>query len=67
MWHLGPGEQQFTLVEEVLFETSYVKFGLPGGQHQYKVVGVNSRGEGPASDVVTGERRAGGGGRLTAE
>jgi hypothetical protein len=30
-----------------------VATGLPGGAHQYQIVGVNSRGEGPASDVAS--------------
>jgi hypothetical protein len=51
--HKGPGETEFSEVADVLLPGEYVKAGLPGGMHEYKVVGVNSRGEGPASQPVT--------------
>ena len=53
LWHKGPTDPQFVLIEEVLLPGEYIKSGLPGGAHQYRVVGVNSRGEGPASAVVS--------------
>jgi hypothetical protein len=53
IWHKGPGEGQFTQVDDVLLPGDYVKSGLPGGWHEYKGVGVNSRGEGPASEPAS--------------
>ena len=60
VWHKGPGDAVFALADTVLRAVSgagetgdYLKSGLAGGQHEYKVVGVNSRGEGPASDAVS--------------
>jgi hypothetical protein len=52
VWHKGPGEAQFTKADEVL-DGVYVKTGLPEGEHDYQVVGVNSRGEGEASAPVS--------------
>ncbi len=49
-WRQGPGESEFTLVEEDLLKPGvYTATGLAAGEYRYKVVGVNSRGEGPAS------------------
>lgn len=54
VWHKGPGDAQFTLADTVA-TGDYVKFGLAEGAHEYKVVGVNATGNGPASDVVSVE------------
>jgi hypothetical protein len=51
--HQGPEDEQFAQVADVLKPGEYTATGLPSGAHQYKVVGVNSRGEGPPSEVVT--------------
>ena len=51
VWHKGPGAAQFVLAEPVV-TGSYLKAGLPAGGHEYQIVGVNSRGEGPASEVA---------------
>ena len=53
VWHKGPGEAQFAQAGDSLRPGDYVTFGLSAGPHEYKVVGVNSRGEGPASEVVS--------------
>ena len=60
VWHKGPGDAVFALADTVLRAISgagkaadYLKSGLAGGQHEYKVVGVNSRGEGLASGAVS--------------
>ena len=51
--HKGPGESTFTLVADDIIQTSYNASGLVAGAHEYKVVGRNSRGTGPVSDVST--------------
>jgi hypothetical protein len=53
VWHKGPGEAQFTQVGDSIRPGDYETFGLPAGNHEYKVAGVNSRGEGPASEVAS--------------
>jgi len=49
VWHKGPGESVFVLVAESLLPGEYDTAGLPAGAHEYQIVGVNSRGEGPVS------------------
>ena len=51
--HKGPGATTFTLVAEDIIQTTYNATGLAAGAHAYKVIGRNSRGAGPASDVST--------------
>jgi hypothetical protein len=53
VWHKGPTDSQFTLADEVLLPGEYIKSGLPAGAHQFKIVGVNSRGEGAPSAVAS--------------
>ena len=52
VWHKGPGEAIFSKVAETFQPGEYISLGLPAGQHAYQVVGRNSRGDGPASDVA---------------
>ncbi len=47
------GEPDFSLVAADVIETSYDGSGLANGTYEYQVVGRNSRGEGPASEVAT--------------
>lgn len=49
--HKGPAEAAFTVVAEDIIVTTYNATGLTAGAHEYKVVGRNSRGTGPESDV----------------
>ncbi len=49
VWHKGPGDAQFTLVAETLLPGEYDTAGLSAGTHEYQIVGMNSRGEGPVS------------------
>lgn len=51
--HKGPGESTFTRVADDIIQTSYNATGLVAGAHAYQVVGRNSRGDGPASEVST--------------
>jgi len=51
--HQGPGDAAFTVVAEEIIVTTYNATGLAAGAHAYKVVGRNSRGTGPESDVST--------------
>ena len=51
--HQGPDESVFTQVAEVLLPGEYAATGLAAGEHRYQIVGVNSRGEGPASAVAS--------------
>jgi hypothetical protein len=53
VWHKGPGEKEFKEVADVLSPGEYSATGLPAGAHEYFVEGVNSRGTGEASAVVT--------------
>ncbi len=48
VWHKPPGESQFTQVDTTV-TGEYAAFGLAGGMHAYKVVGLNTAGAGPAS------------------
>lgn len=49
--HKGPGEPIFIIVASDIIQTDYNAIGLVPGAHEYKVVGHNSRGTGPESDV----------------
>lgn len=51
VFHKGPGDAVFTEVADVLLPGEYSAVGLSAGSHDYKIVGVNSRGEDPASEV----------------
>jgi hypothetical protein len=51
--HKGPGEPAFTEVADVLLPGEYAATGLAEGTHEYEVVPVNSRGQGPASAVAS--------------
>lgn len=51
VWHKGPGEPVFTQVDTTV-TGEYVVFGLVGGMHAYKAVGVNAAGAGPASEPL---------------
>ena len=53
LWHKGPTDPQFVLFEEVLLPGEFIKSGLAPGVHEWKAVGVNSRGEGAPSAVVS--------------
>ncbi len=53
VWHKGPSDPLFVLAADVLLPGIYDASGLPAGAHEYKIVGGNSRGEGPASEPVT--------------
>jgi hypothetical protein len=53
VWQQAPGAAEFTLVtDEVLNPGVYAAGSLAAGTHRFRVVGVNSRGEGPASVVA---------------
>ena len=49
--HKGPGETEFTTVANDIIETVYNASGLAPGNHEYKVIGQNSRGNGPESEI----------------
>ncbi len=51
--HQGPGETDFSVVAADVIVKVYDATGLLAGDHQYKVVGRNSRGEGPESSIAT--------------
>lgn len=51
--HKGPGDATFTLVADDVIVKVYDTTGLAAGSHEYKVIGRNSRGVGPESDVAT--------------
>jgi hypothetical protein len=53
VWQKGPADAEFKQVADVILPGEYTASGLPAGHHQFKLVPLNSRGEGPASDVVT--------------
>lgn len=53
VWRQGPGEDQFAKVGESLVPGDYVATGLAAGEYKFKIVGVNSRGEGEASTITT--------------
>jgi len=49
--HKGPADAAFAVVADDIIQTVYNATGLVAGAHEYKVVGRNSRGSGPESDV----------------
>jgi len=49
--HKGPGDADFVVVADDIIQTVYNATGLAAGAHEYKVLGRNSRGTGPESDV----------------
>ncbi len=49
--HKGPGETEFTIVAEDIIATVYDANGLAPGNHEYQVIGQNSRGNGPDSTI----------------
>jgi len=51
--HKGPGDPAFTNVATDALVKVYDATGLPAGAHDYKVVGRNSKDDGPASAVST--------------
>ena len=51
--HKGPNESDFTQVADVLLPGIYDAVSLPPGNHEYKVIGENSRGDGDASPVAS--------------
>lgn len=51
--HKGPGDAAFAVVADDIIVTTCNATGLAAGAHEYKVVGRNSRGTGPESDVST--------------
>ena len=53
VWHKGPDAIEFTLVADDILENVYNATGLAAGNHEYKVIGQNSRGNGPESAVST--------------
>lgn len=53
VWRKGPGDEQFLLVEETIKPGVYNATGLPAGTYELRIVGENSRGEGPASTTVS--------------
>ena len=53
IWQKGPEDAEFVKVGEVLKPGDYSVAGLAGGDYEFKAIGINSRGEGPASEVVT--------------
>lgn len=53
VFHKGPGEAVFAKILSDVAETQFTSDLLPLGNHDFKVVGKNSRGDGPESDVST--------------
>jgi len=51
--HKGPGDTEFTTVADDIIETTYDTSGLADGAHEYKVIGQNSRGNGPESTMAS--------------
>jgi len=51
--HKGPGEIEFTTVADDTINKTFDASGLVPGDHEYKVIGQNSRGNGPESEAVT--------------
>lgn len=49
VWHKAPGQPAFIHVDDVILPGVYDVLGLAPGAHEYEIVGVNSRGTGPAS------------------
>ena len=51
--HKGPGDAAFSVVADDVIVKVYDATGLAAGNHEYKVIGRNSRGDGPESAVST--------------
>ena len=51
--HKGPGDTDFSTVADDVIEKVYDASGLAPGNHEYKVIGQNTRGNGPESAVAT--------------
>lgn len=49
--HKGPGDTEFTTVADDIIEKVYNANGLAPGNHEYKVIGQNSRGNGQESEI----------------
>ena len=49
----GPGDADYVLVAEDIIVKTLDQTGLPPGAYDFKLVGRNSRGDGPASEVST--------------
>jgi hypothetical protein len=60
--HKGPGGVEFSNVADDVTSKTYDATGLTAGSHEYKVIGQNSRGEGPESTVAIVAVASGGGG-----
>ena len=52
VYRQGPGETEFTKTGSDVDEGAYLETGLAVGSYLYKVVGKNSRGSGPESEVL---------------
>jgi hypothetical protein len=53
VYRKGPGEADFAKVADDIITKFYDATGLAAGAHDFKVVGRNSKGDGPESDVST--------------
>jgi hypothetical protein len=57
VWYRGPGEKEFQRLAEVratkVGKVVYEAGPLAPGEHDFQLAGVNSRGTGPASAIVT--------------
>ncbi len=51
--HKGPGDTEFTKVADDIIETTFDTSGLSAATHDYKVIGQNTRGNGPESAVAS--------------
>jgi len=51
--HKGPADTAFATVADDVIEKLYNTSGLAAGTHEYKVIGQNSRGNGPESAVAS--------------
>ena len=51
--HQGPDETEFTTVADDTIDKTFDASGLASGNHEYKIIGQNSRGNGPESEVMT--------------
>lgn len=52
LFRKGPGETEFTKVGADIDEGLHVETGLTPGDYQYKLIGKNSRGSGPESEII---------------
>lgn len=52
IWHQGPGESAFTVLEDKLTADFYEAGGFAPGAHSFKFVGINSGGSGDASTPI---------------